>query len=844
MRKLFLLLFTFLIIFQNTNFTVRAEEQLNELTLKIELDNSNSKLLEIAGENVYSVKNSIFTVFNSKNEDVGKFFIDENGIGHVNDINGNTIMFLDDDTYVIKQTTGFKGYKNIEDKKLTLSKAPIPPNNVSINNVTYLYGYDGSGEVFDRNELMMWKTDFGTGAILCGDSGYAAPKEIEVPSRGGYWGERLVSTKDWSLLPRNSDINELVYKIMYYGYNGPKMWSGFSNYRSPASSRDGSTYFNTNESGSKLLAYYITHEAISKAFNRPGVMSDRQKVQGFNAFWSFVNSAPEAPKNFYVYRWNNDSDNYSYGKPVQAVYSSAIGSSEKDVKNIEVKTYPLFSSLETLLTKFNTRNEYLSDVEFTITYFADELTNPPITKWILKTDENGQLKIKDEYLVSGDSLFKDCEGRYVLLIGNYLIEETKVPDGYIKSNKMIIEVKDDGDPILWNGDKTQQLTYETEKGYELLEYKKAYFQIHKTTDDPELENDNSIIGSKYGLYIDKECKNLAKDIEDNECIITIKENKYSDVLVMKPGTYYLKELETSFMWSVDEIIHEIELVESFNVDIRTVKEHTNKAQEFSLKTNASYSEIDNGHQGSINATFRLIDVVEYENLKPGHEYSIKTTLIDKNTKKEICDLNNQTITLETKFTPEKSNGQIEIEFEEDAKVVLNKTIVIFEELFHDNKSLYQHFDLEDTKQTLIFPELKCAVAVTKVDFEDETKTLENCEFTIFNLDGSIARDIYGDLAIKKTKEDGTTSFELNYPDTGYYLMETKAPEGYEVSTKKFEINVSENIEEAKINPVQIKVADEKFQPVKTGDSANLFIWFGSFLISLLSTVFVIRRLII
>ena len=104
----------------------------------------------------------------------------------------------------------------------------------------------------------------------------------------------------------------------------------------------------------------------------------------------------------------------------------------------------------------------------------------------------------------------------------------------------------------------------------------------------------------------------------------------------------------------------------------------------------------------VNATeiFTLEDVVEYENLIPGKEYTLKGVLMDKTTGEPLL-LNGEEIRSEVTFIPEAANGSVIVSFTFDSKYIKADTdIVVFETLYYAEKELAVHADIEDEGQTI------------------------------------------------------------------------------------------------------------------------------------------------
>lgn len=144
-----------------------------------------------------------------------------------------------------------------------------------------------------------------------------------------------------------------------------------------------------------------------------------------------------------------------------------------------------------------------------------------------------------------------------------------------------------------------------------------------------------------------------------------------------------------------------------------------KPDEPSIKTKAAVNGEQKAHAvGEI----AIIDTVSYVNLTPGKTYKLSGILMDKETGKPL-EINGKQITAEKEFTPDKAVGTIDISFTFDASALKGKTIVVFEELFHEGKNVASHADIDDTDQTITFdtPEIKTKATV---DGEKETDPLE------------------------------------------------------------------------------------------------------------------------
>ena len=104
-------------------------------------------------------------------------------------------------------------------------------------------------------------------------------------------------------------------------------------------------------------------------------------------------------------------------------------------------------------------------------------------------------------------------------------------------------------------------------------------------------------------------------------------------------------------------------------------------------------------------TATIIDTVHYSHLLPGKEYTVKGVLMNKETGEEVL-IDDKPITAETTFTPEKSEGSVDVIFTFDSSLVAPKTVVAFETLEYKGIEIAVHADIEDKDQTVYVPKIK------------------------------------------------------------------------------------------------------------------------------------------
>lgn len=173
-----------------------------------------------------------------------------------------------------------------------------------------------------------------------------------------------------------------------------------------------------------------------------------------------------------------------------------------------------------------------------------------------------------------------------------------------------------------------------------------------------------------------------------------------------------------------------------------------------IHTNASDINTES-HVGMAGET-TVIDRVSYNNLVIGQEYTIRGTLMDKDTGDYLGkDLGKEPIIATTTFVPTESEGYIELLYNiDDASVISGKTTVVFEDLYYNGKKLISHADLEDVEQTVRYPELKTQASVDNMkDILAEKKEITLTDVVSYkNLVAGEEYEISGTLMLQGSKK--------------------------------------------------------------------------------------------
>lgn len=139
-----------------------------------------------------------------------------------------------------------------------------------------------------------------------------------------------------------------------------------------------------------------------------------------------------------------------------------------------------------------------------------------------------------------------------------------------------------------------------------------------------------------------------------------------------------------------------------------------------LHTNAADS-ITGNHTGTVSGKAAVVDTVTYAGLLPEKEYTVKGTLINKETGEPVKDGKGKEITEEKSFTPEKAEGSIEMVYELDSTLLHGQTVVAFEKLLYNGAEVAAHADIHDEAQSVHYPDLKTQAKDKETGLQEGTR---------------------------------------------------------------------------------------------------------------------------
>lgn len=261
-----------------------------------------------------------------------------------------------------------------------------------------------------------------------------------------------------------------------------------------------------------------------------------------------------------------------YVKEIKAPKGFALNSDVKKVQVasgettvVEFADYPQYDPVEILLHKIP-KEEGMSGVpfygslehaEFTVHFYAGlweqhvdpkKLGKNPTRSWIFSTDKEGIAKYKEEFLVSGDPLFKNASNNAVLPLGTVTIQETKPPEGYLLNEEMfVVQITPEGTERVVNTYQEPKVE-EKELGLELVKYQerteviipKVKFEYTMPDGRKEiLSTDKNgmlkIRGLRHGIHTLQEV-NAAEGYLLNENVISFEVDQENKIQLLSQGS--------------------------------------------------------------------------------------------------------------------------------------------------------------------------------------------------------------------------------------------------------------------------------------------------------------------
>lgn len=393
----------------------------------------------------------------------------------------------------------------------------------------------------------------------------------------------------------------------------------------------------------------------------------------------------------------------------------------------------------------------LAGAEFHVAFFDSIFDNQneigvkvPLRSWKLKSDADGVVRMDEAHLISGDPFFENNE----LPLGTITVWEMHAPEGYLvdtvthcirtgtEQNGSYKALK------IWNPVEIKEKLIRGD-----LKLVKAADKTLKRLSDIPFQITSKATGESHVILTDKNGE-ASTGAYWNPHTVNTNEGKTSEDGIwfgegtpdntrgaLPYGTYLVEEL--SCKNNEDRMLipaFEVEVTKEMRViDLGTLTNDEHPVPE--IGTRASDRETGT-HNGKRTEQVTVIDQVKWKNLEIGKEYVVKGTLMDKETKEPVLQ-NGKEVTAEKKLIPDTDSGEIQMEFTFDATKLNGEQVVVFEEVYLEEKLVAVHADLEDEGQSVTYKKEK-QVEEEKPESPEKPKETEKAK-TVATGDGSYVK---------------------------------------------------------------------------------------------------------
>ena len=401
----------------------------------------------------------------------------------------------------------------------------------------------------------------------------------------------------------------------------------------------------------------------------------------------------------------------------------------------------------------------LSNVPTTIEILKiSENTNEPLAGVHLRLSHEASEEIIAEWISEEEPiLFKGLN-----INDTYILEEIEPLNGYFKSDPIIFKVKETHQIqsiVLSN-----ELIPEIKTNAFFIDQSKLSKSEYILEVVDEVTYTDLIVGIQYklkGQIIDKQ---RLKVLAESEIEFIPEEEHGSIQLVFELNGSQLHDQQLV----VFERLYRDDVLKASHEDIND-KAQTLYIPEIKTKVGSITFNDEEPH------LLTLVDTVMYSNLLAMENYTLIGNIIDKQTN-ELLSFDDKTITSITQFKPENEVGEVDVSFNFDASQLEKGAYVVFEELYHNEKLIAEHKDINDTSQTFIFIDL----IISKKD-ADTDEAIEFVEFELYNNKLKLIDTLI-------TDKDGLARITLLPGE--YIIREVKSHEDYLPYQKDIEVELT------------------------------------------------------
>ena len=539
------------------------------------------------------------------------------------------------------------------------------------------------------------------------------------------------------------------------------------------------------------------------------------------------------------------------------------------------KDEPLFDPISILLEKTSDGTGYLnpnadmSGAEFTIKYYDsldEDLSGlTPKRIWKLKTikhprDGRFWAQMREVNKVDGsDEFYKDENGIIVIPRGSIVVQETKAPRGYrVDSKTYTYRIDKD----------TNDLTMKLNFGNTPEQPNKPLVPKIGTTALDAATTDN--VGS-HGKKVKLVDKVSYKQLSEGETY-TVK-GKLMDKATGQPLLVNGREVTAEKTFTVtnanstitgDGASGSVDL--EYEVDSAVLVGKTTVVFEhlyYDGKEIAAHADIDdegqsvhfpkvgttaksretNSNLGMPRANETIVDTVKYENLVIGKVYTVKGKLMDKATKQPIKDEHGNEITASKTFTATSKTGSVDLEYTYNSLNRQGKTTVVFEDMYHNDKLVATHSDINDEGQSIDYPNIHTKADVKQIGkLKDGNITIVDKVFyknltigKVYTVKGKLmdkatgqpllvnGREVTAEKTFTATRNTGSIDMEFTLPAKSLQgkttvVYEDMYNDGVKIATHS---DITDRNQTVSIGRLDVRYPYDGHGLVKTGDPLAL-----------------------
>lgn len=376
--------------------------------------------------------------------------------------------------------------------------------------------------------------------------------------------------------------------------------------------------------------------------------------------------------------------------------------------------------------------------------------------------------------------------------GEYTLRETASPNGYYYHEDITFTIYEDG-------------------SMQKVEMKDSpiHYQIQKVDDDGK-----PVEGVQLKLFDVTDRENKVEVELPNDGITTKEPISLNGVLQCE-HQYELQEINiTEGLYKADSITFEVPKVSDEECITITMVD---------LKTAVSILKVDQNGKAVKGAKLEILSATKNED---------GTFTIDENNVLTTIETTNEAIDISSYVKGSNDNDTFWYVVREVNTPFGFETMEDFFFTVTGTKENKQLIELTDIRKDFF-------VEVTKVDANDTNVVLKGAEITLYQKDGNVALDIDGKQCVQTTNENGKVLFNVLY-DEGYYVKETKAPNGYQKNDDTFKITFSETYEFTKEDPIKITIKDKK-NTVNTADTSHIGFYMASMTLALIIGMLLVKQ---